>query len=300
MIVLNYYNEIKETLVKNEVYKKVKDYSKNKSDLNAYFEVGRLIVEAQGGEKRAKYGNKLIKEYSEKLTKELGKGYDISNLKRMRQFYLFFQKGGSVSHQLYQVSWTHYRYLLPLNDIDEINYYIYITGKLNLSVRELRERIKSKEYERTGCSPNFEESKINTLIKNPILIRVKNQSEKLTEYALHQSILENMEVFLKELGIGFAFIGSEVKIKLGDRYNYMDFLLFNINFNCYVVIELKITELKAEHVGQITKYINYVDRHIKRPFHHKTVGVIICKRENKFVMEYCTNLNIFATTYETI
>ena len=106
MIYINYYNEIKETLIKNEVYKRIKDYSKNKSDLNAYFEVGRLIVEAQGGEKRAKYGNKLIKEYSDKLTKELGKGYDVSNLKRMRQFYKKIKKSGALRHQSYNLSWT--------------------------------------------------------------------------------------------------------------------------------------------------------------------------------------------------
>ena len=297
---MNYYNEIKETLIKNEIYKKVKDYSKNKSDLNAYFEVGRLIVEAQSGEARAKYGNKLIKEYSEKLTKELGKGYNVTNLKRMRQFYLLFQKGAAVRHQLWNLSWTHYRMLLPLNDIRKIEYYIHVTVKYNLSSRELEKHIKSKEYERIGKDINIEEPKVNTLIKNPILIKVKNKNEKLTEYALHQSILENMEDFLKELGVGFTFAGSEVKIKLGDRYNYIDFLLFNTNFNCYVVIELKVTELKAEYIGQITKYINYVDKNIRKPFHESTVGVIICKKENKYIMEYCTNPNIFTSTYQTI
>ena len=297
---MNYYNEIKETLIKNEIYKKVKDYSKNKSDLNAYFEVGRLIVEAQGGEARAKYGNKLIKEYSEKLTKELGKGYNVTNLKRMRQFYLLFQKGAAVRHQLWNLSWTHYRMLLPLNDIRKIEYYIHVTVKYNLSSRELEKHIKSKEYERLGKDIKLEEPKVNTLIKNPILIKVKNKNEKLTEYALHQSILENMEDFLKELGVGFTFAGSEVKIKLGDRYNYIDFLLFNTNFNCYVVIELKVTELKAEYIGQITKYINYVDKNIRKPFHESTVGVIICKKENKYIMEYCTNPNIFTSTYQTI
>ncbi len=297
---MNYYNEIKETLIKNEIYKKVKDYSKNKSDLNTYFEVGRLIVEAQGGEARAKYGNKLIKEYSEKLTKELGKGYDDSNLKRMRQFYLLFQKSGAMRHQSYNLTWTHYRYLLPLNDINAIKYYIKISSLQNLSYRELRERIKSKEYERIGKNIKLEEPKVNNLIKNPILIKVKNKDEKLTEYALHHFILENMEDFLKELGIGFAFIGNEVKIKMGDRYNYIDFLLFNYKFNCFVVIKLKVTELKAEYIGQIAKYINYVDKNIKEVFHEKTVGVIICKKENKYVMEYCTNPNIFTTTYETI
>ena len=297
---MNYYNEIKETFVKNEIYKKVKDYSKNRSDLNTYFEVGRLIVEAQGGEARAKYGNRLIKEYSIRLTKELGKGYDVSNLKRMRKFYLLFQKGGAMRHQLYNLTWTHYRYLLPLNDINAIKYYIDISSMQNLSYRELRERIKSREYERLGKNIDIEKSKVESLIKNPILIKVNNKNEKLTEYALHQSILENIDDFLKELGIGFTYVGSEVKIKLGDRYNYIDFLLFNTNFNCYVVVEFKITELKAEHIGQITKYIGYVDKNIRKSFHYETVGVIICKKENKYVMEYCTNPNIFVSTYQTI
>ena len=297
MIYINYYNEIKETLVKNEIYKKVKAYSKNRSDLNAYFEVGRLIVEAQGGEARAKYRNKLIKEYSLKLTKELGKGYNVTNLKNMRQFYLKLKKSRTLCDQL---QWSHYRYLLPIDNDNKFNYYVMITKKLNLSVRELRERIKSKEYERIGYKAELEEPKINTLIKNPIIIKVKNKNEKLTEYTLHQTILENMDDFLKELGIGFLYAGNEVKIKIGNRYNYIDFLLFNVKYNCYVVIELKVTEFKAEYIGQVMKYINYVDKNIKEPFNEKTVGVIICKKENKYVMEYCTDSRIFTTTYETI
>ena len=297
MIYINYYSEIKETLVNNEVYKRVKDYSKNKSDLNTYFEVGRLIVEAQGGEKRAKYGNKLIKEYSERLTKELGKGYTASNLRKMRQFYLLFRKRSTLSSEL---SWSHYSELIHISDNTERNYYLSISKKLNLSVRELRERIKSKEYERIGYKEELEKPKINTLIKNPIIIKTHNKSEDLNEYALHQTILENIEDFLKELGIGFTYVGSEVKIKIGDRYNYIDFLLFNLKFNCYVVVELKVTEFKAEYIGQITKYINYIDKNIKEPFHDKTVGVIICKKENKFVMEYCTDNRIFTTTYKVV
>ena len=297
---MNYYNEIKETFVKNEVYKKIKDYSKNKSDLNTYFEVGRLIVEAQGGEARAKYGNKLIKEYSEKLTKELGKGYTYTNLSRMRQFYLLSLKVAAVRLLSGHLTWTHYRILLSIKDINEIKYYVNIAISNNLSSRELEKCIKSKEYERLGKDVNVEEPKVNSLIKNPILIKVNNKNEKLTEYTLHQSILENMEDFLKELGVGFAFIGSEVKIKLGDRYNYIDFLLFNVKFNCYVVIELKVTEMKAEYIGQVIKYVNYVDKNIKEVYNEPTVGVIICKKENKYVMEYCTNPNIFVSTYQTI
>ena len=294
---MNYYNEIKETLVKNEIYKKVKDYSKNKSDLNAYFEVGRLIVEAQGGEKRAKYGNKLIKEYSFKLTKELGKGYTERNLRNMRSFYIKFKKWHTVCAEL---NWSHYRLLLSMSNNNMINYYIYIVKSQNLSVRELRERIKSKEYERIGYKEELEEPRINTLIKNPIMIKTNNSNEELSEYALHQAILENMDDFLKEFGVGFTYVGSEVKIKIGNSYHFIDFLLFNYKFNCFVVIELKVTEFKAEYIGQITKYINYVDKNIKELFNDKTVGVVICKKENRFIMEYCTDNRIFTTTYEIV
>ena len=295
MIKINYYNEIKNTLEKNEIYKKVKNYSKNRSDLKAYFEVGRLIVEAQGGEKRAKYGNKLIKEYSERLTKELGKGYTERNLRNMRSFYNKFKKRHTLCAEL---SWSHYRYLLPIDDDNELSYYVMIIRKFNLSVRELRERIKSNEYERIGYKEELEEPKINTLIKNPIMIKANNSNGELSEYALHQSILENMDNFLKELGIGFAYIGNEVKIKIGDNYHYIDILLYNVKFNCYVVVELKVTEFKAEYIGQIKKYINYVDKEVKESFNDKTVGVIICKKENSYVLEYCTDDRIFTTTYK--
>ena len=291
---MNYYNEIKDVLIKNEVYKKVKDYSKNRSDLNSYFEVGKLLVEAQGGEARAKYGNKLIKEYSAKLTKELGKGYTERNLRNMRSFYIKFSKWHTLCAEL---TWSHYRLLLSLKDNNMIKYYINIINKFNLSVRELRERIKNNEYERIGKIEELEEPKVNTLIKNPIIIKTNKEIKKVSEYVLHNLILEDMDNFLKELGVGFTYVGSEVKIKMGDRYNRIDFLLFNVKYNCYVVIELKVTEMKAEYIGQVLKYINYVDKHIKESFHEKTVGVIICKKNNKFVMEYCTNPNIFTTTY---
>ena len=293
---MNYYNEIKNTLIKNEVYKKVKDYSKNRSDLNAYYEVGRLLIEAQGGEKRAKYGNKLIKEYSEKLTKELGKGYSSTNLKNMRKYYLLKQKSHSLSDQL---SWTHYRTLLTLDDIKEINYYVYISKSQNLSVRQLQERIKSKEYERIGYKEELEEPKVNTLIKNPIIIKTKiENNDNISEYALHELILDDMDNFLKELGNGFMYAGHEVAIKIGNNSHHIDFLLFNVEFNCYIIIEIKVTKMKAEYIGQVKKYMNYVDKNIKKSFHENTVGVIICKKEDKYVLEYCSDNRIFTTTYE--
>ena len=295
---MNYYSKIKEQLINNEIYKSVKDYSKNRSDLTTYFNVGKLLVDAQGGEKRAKYGDGLIKEYSKRLTRELGKGYSERNLKNMRKFYLF-QKGHALRTQL---SWTHYRTLLSLNNHNQINYYIEITIKYNLSYRQLQERIKFNEYERL---PNSTKSKLMTndktnitdFIKNPIIIKNNLNTNNISERILQKLILEDISSFLKELGDGFTFIDNEYKIKLGDRYNYIDLLLFNINFNCYVVVELKITELKAEHIGQIQKYMNYIDRNIRRIDQSNTIGIIIVRKDNKFIMEYCSDPKIFRTIY---
>ena len=290
---MNYYKEIKNILIKNETYKRVKDYSKNRNELSSYYEVGRILVEAQGGEARAKYGNQLIKVYSEKLTKELGSGYSTRSLKKMRKFYLVFQKGPSLPAQL---TWSHINELLVLKTKQELDYYIYITQVHNLSYRELRKRIKSNEYERIGYKEELEEPKVNTLIKNPIIINTKVKiDENVKEYTLHNLILEDIENFLKELGVGFAFIGHEVKI---ENNNSIDFLLFNTEYNCYVVLEIKVTKLKAEYIGQTLKYVNYVDKNIKKPFHDKTVGVIISKKQDIFILEYCTNPNIFTTTYK--
>ena len=298
VIIINYYDEIKEKFIKNEIYKKVKDYSKNKSDLNTYFEVGRLLVEAQGGESRAMYGNRLIKEYSLRLTNELGKKYDSSNLRYMRLFYLKFRNCDALRHNL---SWTHYRVLLPLKSMDAINYYIHIAETYNLSYRELSKRIKSNEYERIGYKEEFKEPKVNTLIKNPIIINTKKKiSDDVNENALHDFILEDMDNFLNELGEGFAYVGHEVGIKIGENNHYIDFLLFNYKYNCFVVIEIKVVKLKAAFIGQIQEYMNYVDKNMRSSFNDKTVGVIICKRDDKYVMEYCSDDRIFSTTYELI
>ena len=142
---MNYYNEIKTKLIDNEVYKKVKDYSKNKNELNIYYEVGKLIIEAQGGEDRAKHGDELIKEFSNRLINEVGKKYNYKTLLKIRKFYLFSEKVATLSRQL---TWSHYVELLPLKDVNEINYYINITEEYRLGVRELREKIKNREYQR--------------------------------------------------------------------------------------------------------------------------------------------------------
>ncbi len=298
---MNYYNEIKNKLINNEVYKRVKDYSKNKNELSTYYEVGKLLIEAQGGEDRAKYGDGLIKEYSIKLTNEMGKKYDITILKRMRQFYLLILKGATMSHQL---NWSHYVEILKFNDINEINYYIYITESYNLSVRELREKIKNKEYQRLDDNTklklvNKEELDIRDSIKNPIVIkdRLGIDKENISEKILKDLILEDLDNFLLELGEGFTYIRNEYKIKIGNTYNYIDLLLFNYIYNCFIVIELKVCELKKEHIGQIEVYMNYIDKHIKSINQDKTIGIIISRRDNHYYIEYSSDKRILTREY---
>lgn len=147
---------------------------------------------------------------------------------------------------------------------------------------------------------NSEKIEISALVPNPILIQNKNGIEIVTEKVLHSLILENIEEFMKELGNSFSFIGSEYKIKIGDRNYYMDLLLFNIKYNCYVVVELKITEFKVEYISQVQKYMNFIDKNIKEIDNNKTTGILICKKENRFVMEYCSDERITVREYEFV
>ena len=301
---MNYYDEIKNILISNEAYKKVKDYYKNRNDLMSYYNVGKLLIDAQGGEARAKYGNHLIKEYSIKLTKELGKKYSERNLRNMRQFFLIINNYQIWNAMRSKLTWTHYRILMAIKDMDKIIYYTNIAEKENISYRKLEEKIKSKEYERLSDETknkliNNSEVNIKDDILNPIIINTYNKDiTKFNEKLLKEFILNDISNFMKQLGSGYSFIDSEYPIFLGDRYNYIDLLLFNINFNCYVCIELKVTELKKEHIGQIETYMHYIDYNIKSLYQNNTIGIIICKKDNKFVMEYCSDNRVFRTTYQ--
>jgi len=200
------------------------------------------------------------------------------------------------------LTWSHYVELLSIEDINVISYYIEIAEEQNLSVRQLRLRIKNKEYERLDDKTKRklikqETIKVSDFVKNPILIKNKYNKEKITEKMLQNLILEDLPVFLKELGNGFSFIENEYKIKIGGIYNYIDMLLFNYIYNCFVVIELKTTKLKKEHIGQIKTYMNYVDKNLRNINQEKTVGIIICKKDNKFIMEYCSDDRIISRNY---
>ena len=297
----NYYDEIKNELINNEIYKKVKDYSKNRNELSTYYNVGKLLSKAG-----KKYGEKIIDNYSKKLVVEVGKKYNKRPLFRMRQFYKLIEEQ-KVSPLATQMTWSHYCELLPLKDTNEINYYIKITTDQCLSKRQLREKIKNKEYQRLDDNTklkliNKEEIDIGDTIKNPIIIKNKLgiDKENISEKILQRLILEDIEGFMKELGDGFSYIGSEYKIKINNTYNYIDLLLFNIKYNCYVVVELKVTEVKKEHIGQVEVYINYMDKHIKGITNNKTIGIIVARRDNHYYIEYSSDKRIYTRDYEIV
>lgn len=295
---MNYYNESKNKLIENEIYIKVKDYLKERNTLVTYYEIGKLLNEAGG-----KYGDNIIDTYSKKLVHEVGEKYSKRTLFRMKQLYKVFSNE-NVSKIWTQLSWSHIKLLFSM-DVNSINYYISIIRKQNISVRDLETKIKNKEYERllTETKDKLikgENADIKDLVPDPILIKKNSDMETISEKMLHQLILENITLFMKELGNGFSYIDSEYKIKIGNNYHRIDLLFFNIKYNAYVVVELKVKEFKAEFISQVQKYMNYIDKNIKEPSNNNTIGIIICKKENKFVIEYCSDNRIIVREYELI
>ena len=296
---MNYYNEIKNKLIDNEIYSRVKDYSKERNKVITYFEIGKLLNEAGG-----KYGDNVIDEYSRKLVLEVGKKYNRSTLFRMKQLYTIFSNE-KVAPLVQQLSWSQCLILFPIKDVNEIFYYALQVKNRRLSKRQLEEIVRNKEYyrlpietkEKLISNNNLE---VKDLVPNPILIKNNYNIEVNTEKALHHLILEDIESFMRELGNSFSFIGSEYKIKIGDSYHKIDLLLFNIKYNSYVVVELKVTEFKVEYISQVQKYMNYIDKNIKEISNNNTIGIIICKKENKFVIEYCSDERIAVREYALI
>ena len=291
------YNQIENKLLNHKIYQNIKDYSKIKEKMQTYLEVGELLNRID-----IKYGKSIIKEYSSRLTIRFGKKYTVSLLYKIKQFYSIIQKVPTLSGKL---TWSHWYEMLSITYINEIVYYVIQCENNNIDVRGLRNKIKSKEYERLDNKTKYKlicqkEYNIVDFVKNPILIKNNYKYENISEEILQKLILEDIPTFLKELGIGFSFIDNEYKIKMGDRYNYIDLLLYNIKYKCYVVIELKVTELNFSHTGQIQNYMNYIDKNVKSIEDNKTVEIIICKRENKYVIEYCSDKRIVTKHYELV
>ena len=298
----DYKKELIKLVEKAEVNKGYHDYFKNKDLVNNYFEIGKLLIEAQGGEEHDTYGNKLIKTWSVELTEKFGKGYDASNLRRFRQFYSEFKMCGTVCHTL---TWSNIRILLPIKNENKRNYYINMCIKKNLSARELKKEIKNNAFERLSLadkenikliSDKNEVLTIKDTLKDPVLIPINEDLDNVSEEKLAKIIRKELEIFLLELGCGYTYAGKEVR--MGE--SYCDLLFFNTEFLCYVVIELKTRKIKKEDIGQLEYYVNYVDENMKKESFNPTIGVLVAKEGNYLVMKYCTNKNIYKTTYKII
>ena len=301
---MNYYKEIKNLIEEKEVNDKVRYLESNKETIKTYYEIGSLLIEAQDGEEKAKYGDGLIKKWSSELSREYGKGYNLTNLKNMRQLYLIIKKSRTPCDQL-TLTWSHWRYLLPLKNENERNYYINRCIQNNLSVRGLINEIKTKSFDRLSYADkkhiklitDKETSlDIKDMIHDPILINI-DDNEKISEKVLKKYILKELEHFFLKLGTGFTFVGSEYKLSYDNKNYYVDLLLFNTELNRYIVCELKLGEIKPRDVTQTKVYMMLTDKFLKRRFHKETIGIIITRKNGKLALEYVSDPNIFVTTY---
>ena len=297
--------KVEDIIIDIESSSRVRRMVDNEERLKGYHEIGRLLVEAQGGASRAKYGDNLIRKWGEKLAQEYGKNYSRRNLELMRQYYLEFPIAKSLISQL---SWTQIVLLLPIKDENKRNYYINQVILNNLSVRELRNEIKSKSFERLTYADKNNVKLITDLqnnnltiedmIKDPIII--ETDQNELDEATIHKKIINYVENRFMELGIGFALVGHEYKLKINNKAYRIDLLFFNIKLNAYVVVEIKSKEIKPEDIGKLQFYVSYIDKYIKENSNNKTIGILIVKKKNKLVIEFTTNTDIYVTTYKLV
>ena len=283
-----------------ESKKKVVSYV-NTTLLFTYWNIGKLIVEYQGNNERAKYGDRLIERLSIELISRYGSGFTKSNLKRMRQFYLCFEKGASLRHQL---SWTHYKYIITVRNSLARDYYINEVITRQLSVRELERLIKTNTYEREKSNQiTYEDNKKNidvSILKEPYILDFLGLKLNYKEKDLEQSIIDNMSKFLLELGKGYLFHSRQKKLKIDNKTYYVDLVFYNSILRCYVLIDLKINELKHNALSQMDLYCNYFDSNIKSEEEINTIGLILVKENNEIVVKYSSvirNQSIYISKY---
>lgn len=291
----NYLENIRSYIISEQARTIVRDYSANKSKLETNYNIGKELSEAG-----KHYGEGIVKKYAKELTKEFGKGYGITELRKMRAFYYIAQKCAPLGRVL---TWSHYKLLLPLKNLDEIKFYIDLTIRDNLSKRALAERIKSNEYGRLAPETKQklkEEKEVNQseMVHSNIVIPSNKLEEKLTEKVLENLIIDNISEVMGQLGEGYCFIKKQYKLNIGNNKNYIDILLFNIKYNNYVVVEIKAREFRKEDIGQIKLYMNYIDKEVKNITQNKTMGIIITKEVNEFVIRYIKEDNIAISTFD--
>ena len=307
----NIINEIKDVIInsRNKIA-----YEVNNTMVLAYWNVGRIIVEnEQNGNIKAEYGRQILKELSKELRKILGSGFSVSNLQYMRKFYITYSKYQTVSVKL---SWSHYCELLSIDNVDERNFYEKECINSNWSVRELKRQIDTSLFERLLLSNGkknkeivYKLSKEGQTLNNPLDILKEpyvfefldiKETKPMLEKTLEKKLMKHMEEFLLELGKGFMFVGTQQRVTLGNNHYYVDMVFYNKILKCYVLIDLKVGQMKPEYAGQMNMYLNYYNEEINDEYDNKPIGIILCKSKKEVMMEYALGgleNNVFAKTY---
>ena len=291
-----------------------------------YLEIGRMIVEEeQSGKERAEYGKQILKELSNRLSIEFGKGFSVTNLQQMKNFYNVYGKQQTVSaksenaivqNNNLQLSWSHYLFLMRINNIEERNFYEIETIENNWSLRELRRQFDTSLYERLSLSRDKKAikelsekgqiiEKAKDSLKDPYVLEFIGlpENEKYSESELEQRIIDKLEHFLLELGKGFTFVGRQVRFAFDEEHFRVDLVFYNRLLQCFVVIDLKIGKLTHQDLGQMQMYVNYYDRFVKLDTENKTIGIILCKDKKGTLVEITlpeNNEQIFASKYQTV
>lgn len=312
----NIYSQIKQILLQARA--KVLT-TVNTAMVQAYWSVGKLIVEAQGGEERAAYGDDLIKRLSVRLTKELGRGFDASNLRNMRMFYLTFSNCDALRHNL---SWTHYRALMRVSNPRAREYYAKEAAEGNWSTRQLERQIATQYYERL-LSTHRDRAELEemikknlpvkpdkfdplTLVHDPFILEFIGAKEDVIwqESELESALISHLEDFLLELGRGFAFMGRQKRITIDGQHFYPDLVFYNVLTRSYVIIDLKMKRVDYSDIGQMQLYVNYYNREICQPDDNPTIGIILCSEKNDTVVEYTLgdrkDIGVFSAKYDLV
>lgn len=300
----------------------------NQTMVITYFEIGRMIVEEeQDGKERAEYGKQILKDLSKVLTQEFGKGFSVKNLERMRTFYQIYGKSSTLLSKSentkrqamtdeFKLSWSHYLKLMRIEDVNERKFYEIESFKNNWSVRELQRQFDSALYTRLVLSRD--KNKVKELsergwviekpkdaIKDPYILEFIGLPEHSTysESDLEQELIDKLEYFLLELGNGFTFVARQKRISFDEKHFRIDLVFYNRILRCFVLIDLKIGELKHQDLGQMQMYVNYYDREVRLEEENKTIGIVMCKDKSESIVEYTlpeNNEQIFASKYKTV
>lgn len=314
---------------RNQVIRQV-----NCTMVQTYYEIGRLIVEnEQKGKIRAEYGKKVLQELSLRLNQQFGKGFSVDNLENMRRFYLTYailpksetmsrklenktEIASRKSQKLFSLSWSHYVFLIHIDNEIERNFYEKEAINQQWSLRELKRQFNAALFERIALNKNKEEiiklsqqgqiiSQTQDIVKDPLVLEFLGLPEqsKYSETELEQKIIDKLQLFLMELGKGYTFVGRQVRLTFDEKHFFVDLVFFNRILQCFVLIDLKIGEITHQDLGQMQMYVNYYDRKVKLDNENATVGIVLCKKKNDTLVELTlpeNNTQIFATKYQTV